>query len=477
MPPSPPFITRFDPRPLANTYWVEPGRLLAGEYPGSGAGTETADRIQRLLRAGVNSFVDLTEKGELAPYDGLLPRQGSAIHYFRRPVVDHGVASMPQMAEILDTIAAELASGRCAYVHCRAGIGRTGTVVACHLIRTGLQPDAALGRLQELWQQSARSRSWPSVPETDEQMRFVLDWRAAAALQPASTADRCEGALIGLALGDALAANCAAGSGEIAEVSAAIKRGADMTLLAGPHAAMTRDVAESLLACQGHDAADQMQRYLQSTRGVLANAPWSSDFKRALALWQWSRKPNTGSHDPANLDAHSLPRCLASALYRREKAADAIELAVATSRTTQQSPAVLDACRVWTAALVDALAGAMSAPSNWHEGEAIAAVRARVLRKELEGVVDGRLPAWAAESPEDNPNVVSALVRAVAAFRDSRDFESGMLAALRTPAAIAVGALYGSIAGAHYGAAAIPQSWRRALSQHQELSALAGRFA
>jgi ADP-ribosylglycohydrolase len=475
MPPSQPSIARFPPRPLANAYWVDPGRLLAGEYPGAGSGAETADRIQRLLQAGVNSFVDLTEEGELAPYDALL-RQGSDIHYLRRPIVDHSVAGPRQMAETLDTIAAELASGRCVYVHCRAGIGRTGTTVACHLIRNGLHPDAALDRLQELWQQSARSRSWPSVPETDEQVRFVLDWREAAGLQPVSTAARCEGAMIGLALGEALATNCVGGVGDIVEVSVAVQRAA-VALVAGPHTAMTRDAAESLLARQGHDAADQMQRYLQSTRGVLANATWPAEFKRALASWQWSRKPNTGSHDPANLDAHSLPRCLASALYRRVNAAEAIELAVATSRPTQQSPTVLDACRLWTAALVDALSGTMSAASSWNEGAAMATVRARVLRKDLEGIVDGRLPAAAAQNTEDNPDVVSALVRALAAFRDSRDFESGMRCALKTPAAITVGALYGSIAGAHYGVAAIPEAWRRALSQRQELSALAGRFA
>ena len=44
---------------------------------------------------------------------------------------------------------------------------------ACHLIEQGLSPEAALGRLNELWQGSDRSDTWPEVPETDEQREFI----------------------------------------------------------------------------------------------------------------------------------------------------------------------------------------------------------------------------------------------------------------------------------------------------------------
>ena len=57
----------------------------------------------------------------------------------RKPIPDHGVPRYPEhMAEIQAEIDAALKRGRRVYVHCRAGIGRTGTAVACHLIEQGI---------------------------------------------------------------------------------------------------------------------------------------------------------------------------------------------------------------------------------------------------------------------------------------------------------------------------------------------------
>jgi hypothetical protein len=79
---------------IPGSYWVSPGALLAGEYPGT-----TRERLGPFRAAGVNAFLDLTEPAELAPYDRLL--QGWAVHR-RRAIRDFGCPSVEDMASTLD---------------------------------------------------------------------------------------------------------------------------------------------------------------------------------------------------------------------------------------------------------------------------------------------------------------------------------------------------------------------------------------
>ena len=53
--------------PIPDAYWVVPGRLLAGEYPGAKMDAEARRKLRLFLGAGVNFFLDLTEEAELAP--------------------------------------------------------------------------------------------------------------------------------------------------------------------------------------------------------------------------------------------------------------------------------------------------------------------------------------------------------------------------------------------------------------------------
>jgi hypothetical protein len=66
-------ITPQPPKPDPNTYWVVPGKLLAGEYPGAFDSEEARRRLRRFLRAGVRHFIDLTEAGELTRLPQLGP--------------------------------------------------------------------------------------------------------------------------------------------------------------------------------------------------------------------------------------------------------------------------------------------------------------------------------------------------------------------------------------------------------------------
>lgn len=455
------------PLPIPNSYWVEPGRLLAGEYPGTQSRAESLDRMQRLLRAGVNTFIDLTQEGELPAYAAFLPEDGSIEHQ-RWAIKDHELPQTPEfMVQILDAIDVALGDGRCVYVHCRAGIGRTGMTIGCHLTRRGFSSLQALEHLQTLWEQCARSRNWPMVPETDEQYAFVRDWREPSR-GTLTFAHRCEGALSGLAFAEAWGTLMETGQLAASQLSLTDFDTAQ-SLPCGPNTAMTLCVAESLLSLGRHDADDQMQRYLQWSRTDPAIAS-SADFKRALASWQWSRKANAGTHDPKNLDPHSLARCLAAALYLHADPPAAVELAVEVSRTTQQSPVILDLCRLWTAALIDTLRG--DAHGQIMEGQVARQVRTRKLRRELDDVLSLR---WS-ELAQRSAGALSACAAALLAVREATSFDTGMSRALSSPSGT-VAALYGSMAGARFGADALRPRWLQGFAQRAELQSVAQRFA
>jgi hypothetical protein len=170
-------------RPHGNTYWVQPG-LLAGEYPGASDRDAATARLRRYLDAGIDCFIDLTEAGELEPYEDCVyaeaTARGKEVEYRRLPIRDVSVPQSPEkMREILDAIDAALFAKRIVYVHCWGGVGRTGTVIGCHLVRQGHGGDAALTRLQELFATMDKA-AFRRSPETAEQEQWVRTWHEPA---------------------------------------------------------------------------------------------------------------------------------------------------------------------------------------------------------------------------------------------------------------------------------------------------------
>jgi hypothetical protein len=161
------------PHPLPDSYWVVPGRLLAGEYPGAAEEWAARRQVRRLGWCGVKEYFDLTVPGEyrLRPYEHLL--DGAVRRSF--PVTDRGVPEAAEMEAILAAIDDSLAAGRVAYVHCFGGIGRTGTVVGCWLVRHGTPGEQAIEQIAR-WRVGTPDVAIPS-PETREQRDFVLAWR------------------------------------------------------------------------------------------------------------------------------------------------------------------------------------------------------------------------------------------------------------------------------------------------------------
>ena len=167
------------PHPIPESYWVTPGKLLAGEYPGSRILEEhTRARLQALLEAGASLFINLTKPGELPDYTRILgeeaARMGKTAEHRNYPIADFSTPTPEGMKAALDAIDGALEAGRVVYVHCWAGIGRTGTTVGCYLVRHGMDPEEALQHIAEL-RRGIPSSATPS-PESRQQWDFVREW-------------------------------------------------------------------------------------------------------------------------------------------------------------------------------------------------------------------------------------------------------------------------------------------------------------
>jgi protein-tyrosine phosphatase len=82
------------------------------------------------------------------------------------PILDRQIPkSESKLAEILESVTRDLTNNKNILVHCRQGIGRSGLVAACLLIKKGMSPGAAIDLVSE-------ARGVP-IPETVEQREWI----------------------------------------------------------------------------------------------------------------------------------------------------------------------------------------------------------------------------------------------------------------------------------------------------------------
>jgi ADP-ribosyl-[dinitrogen reductase] hydrolase len=173
---SAPLTPRWVADPTLHAWWVEPGRVLAGEYPGDPDAAKIAGKVDLLLDAGVRTIVDLTTpEDRLTPYAPMLDRaarmRGLTVERIAAPIPDMGVLPDRDYDPILHRIRAA-ASSSAVYVHCWGGIGRTGTVVGCLLVDGGLSGPAAIARIEQL--RAGTRKSDRRAPQTDQQCDVVI---------------------------------------------------------------------------------------------------------------------------------------------------------------------------------------------------------------------------------------------------------------------------------------------------------------
>jgi ADP-ribosyl-[dinitrogen reductase] hydrolase len=176
--------------PLPRSYWVLPGKFLAGGYPGrdKGGGPEGA-ALEALLDSGVDAFLDLTAPGEEAgavPYAAYLgpaaSRRGVPVERRQTPIEDMAApgAAVGRALRDLDSF---LESGKTVYLHCVGGLGRTGTIVGSFLVEKGLAaPEEAVALIGAL--RAGTDKPAAESPQTEEQRRLVESTRPGPSALP-----------------------------------------------------------------------------------------------------------------------------------------------------------------------------------------------------------------------------------------------------------------------------------------------------
>ena len=165
---------------VSNCYWVVPGKFLAGEYPRNLDDHSSKTKIAALLNLGITNFIDLTEtKDGLKPYADIVEElSGGEASVQRFPVPDVFSSTFygSNARHILNQIDSIIEKNGIVYLHCWGGIGRTGTIVGCWLVRQGYSGSVALIRLRELWAECPKSLTRKS-PETEGQEQYIINWK------------------------------------------------------------------------------------------------------------------------------------------------------------------------------------------------------------------------------------------------------------------------------------------------------------
>jgi ADP-ribosyl-[dinitrogen reductase] hydrolase len=293
-------------------------------------------------------------------------------------------------------------------------------------------------------------------------------------------ADRFLGCLLGLAVGDAVGTTVEFKPRGSFPPVVEMTGGGPFAL---PKGAWTDDtslalcLATSLLACGGFDARDQMDRYVRWHReGYLSSTGRCFDIggttSAALARYARSGDPFSGATDPHSAGNGSIMRLAPVPMFFATDPAAAIAQAAASSRTTHAAAECEDACRLFAAILLAALAGAdketvLFGPHAAREllpplSPKIAALAAGDWRDKEIGAIRG------------SGYVVESLEAALWCFWRTDSYRAAILAAANLgDDADTTAAVCGQLAGAFYGVRGIPGHWLQALVMGEEIRVLA----
>ncbi len=448
-----------------------PGKKQNDAYSGQHNRDLAAD-LDVIARWNAAAVVTLTEQFELD--DLQVPNLGEEVRrrfmeWHHLPIRDMSVpdaafkVSWTERSARLRTL---LEGGSRILIHCKGGLGRAGMVAARLLVEMGHAPQTAIARVR-----AARS---PKAIETPDQERWVADGAAAGPwsveTSEAAKRDRALGALIGLAVGDAVGTTLEFSGKPDRAVLHDMVGGGPFRLPAGhwtDDTAMALAFADSLLEWPKFDPADLMRRFADwHANGTYSCSGTCFDIgiqtRNALNRFLRSGNPMAGSTDPAQSGNGALMRLSPVAIRHWADRGLLRTVAERQTCTTHGSPEAVEASLIFAEMLADGIAGqplpavlasaaAQRIQGNWKD----------VHRDEIRG----------------SGYVVHALQAAVWAVARTTNFRSAiLLAANLGEDADTTAAIAGQLAGAIYGRSAIPQEWLDRLAWRERLEDTAAQL-
>lgn len=287
-------------------------------------------------------------------------------------------------------------------------------------------------------------------------------------------ANRFRGCLIGLATGDAFGTTLEFGPRRSTNDHTHMIGGGPFNLKPGQwtdDTSMALCIAYSLISKRHFDPSDIMTHFLDWRDNGLFSATGrcfdiGNTINQALQSFMESNNPYSGPTDSHSSGNGALMRLCPVPLFYASNENLALDYAARSSRLTHGTAASIDACRYFSALIIGAVRGATKAellsksyaptPDTWIHNP---------LCEEVSDIANGSFKEKNRDGIQSTGYVIHSLEAALWAFYNTDTFAEGLILAVNLGGdADTIGAIYGQIAGAHYGETAIPFDWIQKLT-------------